>query len=296
MIAIVTALAAALVFGMSSVAEQRSTKRVKKEKTLSPRILLDLVQQPLWLIAIGATVAGFTLQVVALKYGELALVEPLLVCDLIFAVLIGAYLRKRWDPVMLGGVAACTAGIAGFLAIARPSGGTMAVSFIVVVPLVAVLVPVVAGCLTVAGRSENLRPLALALACGVCYGVSAFLVKLVTGQFGGGLPEVLRHWPIYMLAVVAPVGFILNENAFQQGRRLAPVMAIIIATDPLVSIALAALLLHETLNSSPASIAGQVLLLALMTTGIVIIAHHSPQVVRTNEKAASPAAAPPTTR
>lgn len=278
---------------MSSVAEQRSTKRVKKEKTLSPRILLDLVQQPLWLIAIAATVAGFVLQVVALKYGELALVEPILVCDLIFAVLISAYLRKRWDPVMLGGVAACTAGIAGFLAIARPSGGTMAVSFIVVVPLVALLAAMVAGCLTVAGRNVNLRPLALALACGVCYGVSAFLVKLVTGQFGGGLPEVLRHWPIYVLAVVAPVGFILNENAFQQGRRLAPVMAIIIATDPLVSIALAALLLHEKLNSSPGAIAGQVLLLALMSTGIVIIAHHSPQVVRTSEEAASPAAAPP---
>ena len=33
---------------------------------------------------------GFALQVVALKYGELALVEPLLVCDLIFAAVINS--------------------------------------------------------------------------------------------------------------------------------------------------------------------------------------------------------------
>ena len=89
-IAVVAAVAAALVLGISSVADQRSTKRVKSERSLSPRILLDLVRQPLWLTAIGANLAGFALQVVALDFGSLALVQPLLVCDLVFAVLIWA--------------------------------------------------------------------------------------------------------------------------------------------------------------------------------------------------------------
>ena len=187
MIAVVAAIVAALVFGVASVADQRSTKRVKSRRALSPRIFLDLVRQPLWLASIGGTVIGFALQVLALRYGPLALVEPLLVCDLIFAVLINSYLRKRFDPVLLGGVLATAVGVAGFLVIARPSNGQSTVGFSVVLPLAAGLTAAVIGCLAVASRNENLRPLALALACGICYGVAAFLVKLVVSDVSGGL-------------------------------------------------------------------------------------------------------------
>jgi len=279
LIAVVSGLGAALVFGVSSVAEQRGTKRVKQRRALSPRILLDLVRQPLWDTAIAATLVGFTLQVVALKFGPLALVEPILVCDLIFAVLISSYLRGRWDTVLVGGVAACAAGVAGFLIIARPSGGRSTVSLDVVMPLAVGLAVAVGGCLIVARRSRNLRPLALALACGINYGVAAFLIKIATSQ-GGGLVHLLTNWPIYALAVVGPVGFVLNQDAFQQETLLAPVLSIITACDPLVSIALASLWLDEKLNSTPAGIVGEVIALALMIIGIVVMAHRSPQVVR----------------
>jgi drug/metabolite transporter (DMT)-like permease len=292
-LAVAAALGSTVVFGMSSVAEQRGTKLVKRRRALSPRIFLDLARQPLWVASIGGILIGFTLQVVALKFGELALVEPLLVCDLIFASLINSYLRKRWDPVMFGGVIACAAGVAGFLIIARPSGGRTTVSFDVVLPLAAGLAAALAGCLVLARRSRDVRPLALALACGICYGTSAFLVKVLTAQFGSGLPAVLTNWPIYALAVVAPAGFLLQQNAFQQGTLLAPVLAITTACDPIISIFLAWLWLNERLTSSPAAIAGQVLALLLMVTGIVVLAHHSPMAIRQLEQSASRAKATP---
>lgn len=279
-IAVVAGISAAIVFGMSSAAEQRSTQRVQTRRALSPIILLDLVRQPLWLIAIAGTVVGFTLQVVGLRYGPLALVEPLLVCDLIFAVLVTSYQRRRSDPIILGGAVATAAGVAGFLVIGHPSTGQSTVSFLVVLPLALGLAACVAGCLAVAGRHNGLRPLALALACGICYGAAAFLVKLVVSDISGGLAQLLTDWPIYALAVVGPVGFVLNQNAFQQGTLLAPVLAIITASDPIVSIALAYLWLNEQLSSSPPAIAGQVISLVIMITGIVVLAHHSPMVVQ----------------
>jgi len=275
--AVVAALGAALVFGFSSVAEQRGTKRVEKRQALSPRILLDLVRQPLWVASIGGTLMGFTLQVVALGFGPLALVQPIIVFDLVFAVLINAYLRRAWDAKIMLGVLACVVGIGGFLAIARPHGGTTDVGFFVILPLAAGLLGGVGGCLTVARRSETLRPLALALATGICYGVSAFLVKTVVGR---GFPALLTDWPIYALAIVAPVGFILNQDAFQSSRGtvIAPVLSIITACDPVISIALASVWLREKLNSTPLGIAGEVIALILMVTGIVTIAHRSPHV------------------
>lgn len=291
-IAVAAGLGAALVFGVSAVAEQRGTKRVRRRKVLSPGIFLDLVRQPLWDASIGGILVGFTLQVVALRYGELALVEPLLVCDLIFAALINSYLRRRFDPVVLGGVIACAAGVAGFLVIARPAGGRSTVSFDVVLPLAAGLAAAMAACAVLAHRSRDVRPLALALACGICYGVSAFLVKVLTGEFGSGLSAVLTNWPIYALAVLAPAGFLLQQDAFQQGTLLAPVLSITTASDPIISIFLAWIWLDEKLSSSPAAIAGQVVALLLMITGIVVLAHHSPMVTRQVDRAGRRAAAP----
>jgi drug/metabolite transporter (DMT)-like permease len=292
-IAIAAALGSTLVFGIAAVAEQRGTKRVQRRQTVSPRILLDLARQPLWVASIGGILLGFTLQVVALKFGELALVEPILVCDLIFASLINSYLRKIWDPVMLGGVLACAAGVGGFLAIARPSDGRSTVSFGVVLPLAAGLAAAMAGCAVLARWSRDVRPLALALACGICYGVSAFLVKLLTAEFGGGLPAVLTNWPIYALAVVAPTGFVLQQNAFQQGTLLAPVLSITTACDPIISIFLAWLWLGEKLSSSPAAIAGQIAALLVMVAGIVVLAHHSPMAIRQLEEASGGSEAEP---
>jgi drug/metabolite transporter (DMT)-like permease len=289
-IAIAAGLGAALVFGVSAVAEQRGTKKVKQRETLSPRIFLDLVRTPLWDISIGGILVGFALQVVALKYGALALVEPLLVCDLIFAAVINSYLRRVFDPVLLGGVIACAAGIGGFLAIARPTGGRTTVSFEVVLPLAAGLAAAMVGCAELARRSRDVRPLALALACGICYGVSAFLIKLLTA---GGLASLFTNWPIYALAVVAPAGFLLQQNAFQSGTLLAPVLSIITACDPIISIFLAWLWLDEKLSSSPAAIFGQVVSLLVMIFGIVVLAHHSPMVTRQADQVAAPARAAP---
>jgi len=277
LIAVLAALGAAMVFGISSVAEQRGTKQVEARRALSPRILLDLVRQPLWVASIGGTLVGFTLQVVALRYGPLALVQPILVFDLIFASLIAAHLRRVWDLKLLLGVVACVIGIGGFLAIARPSGGTTNVGFLVILPLAAGLTAGVGGCLALARRSEAARPLALALATGINYGVAAFLVKMVVGR---GFPGLLTDWPIYALAVVAPVGFILNQDAFQSSTAgvIAPVLSIITACDPIISIALASVWLNEKLNDTPLGIAGEVVALIVMVAGIVTIAHRGPHV------------------
>lgn len=280
--AVVTALASALVLGISAVADQRSTKQVQTRRALSPRIIADLVHQPLWLIAVGANLAGFALQVVALAFGSLALVQPIVALDLMFSVLIGRYVWRRPNApaanmkLMLGGVVATTVGVAGFLAIGQPSAGTTEAQLSILPPLAIGIVVVTGGCLAVAARNRTLRPLALALACGVNYGVAAFLIKLVTSEFGGGPAQVFTNWPIYVLAVVGPAGYILNQNAYQQGTLLAPVQAIISAADPIISIALGIGWLEVRLRGGPLATAGEVISLLLLTGGIVMTAYHEP--------------------
>jgi len=287
--AVVAALGSSLAYAITAVTEQLGTKRVKSRRALSPKLLLDLLKQPLWLAGIAANVASFALQVVALRFGPLALVEPILVCDLIFAGLITAALRKRVDLVLGAGLLACTAGIIGFLVIARPSAGRQAIGLTEALALLAGFAAVLAGCLAVARWNRTARPLALALACGAAFAVTDFSIKLTTAELGGGLANLFTHWPIYAVAVIGPIGFVLNQNAFQAGALLAPVLAIITITDTIGTIGLGWLLLDENLASGPAEIAGEAASLLVMTVGIVVLAHRSPQAAGRQDQAPRPA-------
>src|SRR5215469_10525338 len=106
-IAVCLGLAAAALFGAASVLEKHSTKQVPQRAALSPRLLADLVRRPLFLASIGVNVAGAGLQIAALHFGSLTLVQPLLVLSLLFAVVIAAMAVQRRPPdgVLLAGVA-----------------------------------------------------------------------------------------------------------------------------------------------------------------------------------------------
>jgi drug/metabolite transporter (DMT)-like permease len=291
-IAVALTLTAAFLFGLSSVLEQRSTKLVPDRGSFSPRLLVDLAKQRRWLAAVGVQVAGNALQVVALHFGALALVQPLLVSNLLFAVAIALALRHRHhrpDRVMLAGVLCAAGGIACFLAVGRPGGGHEMVGFEVALPLTASLAAVLAVCLSAARWGpRRYRSVWLATACGADFGVTAFLLKVVPDTLPQGFGDPLRQWPLYLVVIVGPLGFLLNQSAFQAGVLIAPVLAIITALDPLVSIGIARVWLDESFASSPADLAAEALALAIMTGGIVALAYRAPQVARKEAEAVSP--------
>jgi drug/metabolite transporter (DMT)-like permease len=279
-IAVGLGLMTAAMFGAASVLEERSTKQVPERPALSPRLLTDLVQRPLFLAAIGVNMVGCGLQILALHFGSLTLVQPLLVLSLLFAVVISAVAIRRRPPdaVLLAGVACCAIGITGFLAVARPHGGAGTAGPGAALPLAAVVAAVLAGCLAAARWGPRaLRPLWLALGCGAAFGVNALLLKIVPGTLAAGFADPLRQWPLYLMVFVTPVGFLLNQNAFQAGTMIAPVLAVITTADPLVSMATGAMFLHEKIATAPLDLAAEGLALAVMIGGIIALAHRAPQ-------------------
>lgn len=275
------ALGASATDGITAVLDERSTKQVEVHRSaVSVGLIFALLHRPLWLLAISLNIVGVVFQVVALRFGPLALVQPILVCDLIFAVFFGAAFRHRKpDRVMLIGVACCAGGLGWFLAVARPHGGTTTVSVAEAIPLGIAVAALLVMCLTAARFGHRMvRPIMLALACGVCYGVTAFLIKLLTGGGTGGFVGLLQHWPLWAVVVVGPLGFLLNQSAYQAGVMVSPVLSVITAADPIVSITLAHLVLNEQLAAGPVNVTMEVIAFAVMIVGIVTLAHRAPQV------------------
>jgi hypothetical protein len=147
------------------------------------------------------------------------------------------------------------------------------------VPLSVGIAVVIALCL-VAWRLSPGRflPLATALACGAIFGVTAFLLKEITQTIGLGFNPPSQQWPLYAFIIAEPLGFLLNQNAFQESSLIAPVLAIRTVTDPLVAIGIGLVWLNEQIASSPAAIAAEVAGLIIMSVGVVALAYRSPHL------------------
>ena len=276
-VAVPAAVVGAASFGLASVLQHRATKLVETSRTLDPRLLVRLARRPVWILSIGTVIAGLALQVVALAFGPIVLVQPLLVTGVLFGAVFSALLaHRRVDRTIVLGALACVAGIAAFLLLARPGGGTGTIEAGAdVLPLALALGGLVLVALIVAGRFGGPpRVLALATATGVLYGVTAGLIKVVTAQIRtGGIAEPFHHPVLYVVCVVGPVGFLLSQNTFQQGALVAPALAVITAVDPVVAIAVGVGWLGEQVTTTPAVLAGQAVAGAVAIAGIVVLAH-----------------------
>lgn len=102
--AVVAALGAAAAFAVGSALEQRAAKQERAARPLDPRLLFRLMRQPMWLLGWVPEAAGTGLQALALHYGPLVLVEPLLVSGLFLAIPLAADdLHRRAAPGRRGG-------------------------------------------------------------------------------------------------------------------------------------------------------------------------------------------------
>ncbi|SDF09699.1 DMT family transporter [Pseudonocardia oroxyli] len=274
LIAVPAAVLGAAGFGLATAAQQRATHEVETAGTLDPRLLTRLLRRPMWLLGLFSTIVALVLQLVALSFGAIAVVQPLLVTGVVFAAAFSSLMsRRRPDPLILLGALFCAVGIAAFLLLARPIPGAQEhIDVWNGLPLAIALAAAVVGCLVYASASRHpSRVLALALATGIMYGVTAGLMKVLTGQLAVGLLEPFHHATLYAVCVLGPIGFLLSQNTFQQGRMVSPAVAVITSADPVVAVLIGVYWLGERLDSSPALLAGQCLAAVVVIAGITFI-------------------------
>ncbi len=249
---------------------------------MSPRLLWELVRRPLWILSMVATAVALGLQWVALAVAPLTLVQPLLVTGVLFgAIFSSSFRRQRPDRVVVGGSLLCTVGIAIFLLVARPTPGHGRMTIDEVIPLAAGLALLLAVCVSAAvRRTGRVRVLALATAAGVLYGVTAGLSKLAVADLQHGIVRLLTNWPVYFVVVCGVAGFLASQYAFQAGLVLSPALSVIVVLDPLVSLGIGVLWLGETMRDGLGPVFGEVVGLAVMTTGVALLARRAPQVAQ----------------
>ncbi|MFE9201364.1 DMT family transporter [Micromonospora sp. NPDC007230] len=276
------ALGAAAAFGASSVLQFRASHRAPESPAGRPSLLLHLIRQPEWRWSVVLAAGAFGLQVGALSLMPLILVQPLLITGLVWYILLHSLTEHRRPDlrIMLEAVL-CLVALSAFLLIAQPTAGqgkglgTLSSALLLGVAVVGA----VALCLAAAvGLGRKWRPLPLALAAGVCYGVTAGLISSLAFHYNGSPLSVFGHWQTYGLMILGPFGVLLSQNAYQAGPLGAPALATIIVADPLVSLAVGLLWLDERIQAGPGDLIGEILALAVLAGAVFLLARRAPHV------------------
>lgn len=278
--AVFGAAAASTLFAALSTALKHKSAGQAPEVGFSLRrlgaFLRATVRHPLWLGGVLADVCALVSQVIALHYGALSVVQPVLATTILFALIssrIISGVELTWREGALGGV--LVASVALFLWV---SGATAAAGPIspahhwrAFFAATAVILAVIA-CVWWSGRVDRSpRGALLGIAVGLIYAMTAVLIKACTNKFQSGLMNLILSWELYAWIAAGAAALMLAQAALQQGT-LSAVVGGTAAVDPIVSVVLGLAVYDEQVRTTPAALVVEVFALCVLVWSVVMLA------------------------
>ena len=243
-------------------------------------LLLRLARRPVWLLGVASMIGGFVLQLSALRYGALTLIQPILALEMLFvfgylAVAGAGRVRVRRRDWLAA--AAMSVGIGVFLRLAAPSGGRLHApgSSWLLAGLVTsgvVFAAVAFGSGNRPGASPSRRAAVLGAATGISWGFVAAVIKELSSHLDDGLGAIFSSWPVYVLLAAGAATMLLASHALAAGPLAASQPGFTIL-DPLSAGLLGVCLFGEHIRTGFFDLAGEALALAVVFAGASALSH-----------------------
>jgi len=277
-VTVLFALLAALSNAIHLMTQHAASSDIPEERK-GLRLIAHLFSHPLWLLGWVAAAGGFAFQAIALHNGALSIVQPLLVTELVFALI----LRRFWihqNIVHAAWVSAfvVVGALALFLSAANPSGGHPVPNKAEWASALLTFGGIVVG-LTILATKKGapVRRAALyAAAASITWALMATFIKAATHTLAdSGVVGTLDHWPVYALVASGVVGTVLQQAALQTGP-LSVSQPVLIVVDPAVAIVLSLWLFDDKFTDSSVQIALAVVSFLVMAIGVVALSRAAP--------------------
>jgi drug/metabolite transporter (DMT)-like permease len=248
-LSVVLAVLAAVGNAVASVLQRRAGAAQPEDQEGGPIALLwRLAHRPDWLGGIAALIVGFLCQAAALATGPIALVQPILVLELAFALVLSQVVfrtplhLREWTAVI-----GMSAGLAALLYALKPGRGEPADgsgwSWVLGIGVTFAISAVFA---VIGFRAAGTRRAAyLGLATGVGFALTAVLLTGISGAyFMSGFGGVLTSPQTYLLIVLGPSYFFLLQKSLQAATLVAAQPALTLS-NPVVAVAFGVVVLGE---------------------------------------------------
>ncbi len=269
LIGVVLAAGASTLYSLGIAVQALDARDASHRHTLRISLLAHLVTRVRWLLGTGMTAIGWPLQILALSFVPLVVVQPTLALGLLVLLAVGERLLGEVPGRReLLGVAAIIAGVAGIAALA-PGHTTHHVHGVAVIVVLATLgvLATTPFLLQLAGHpSSN----ATIIGAGLAFAWSGLANVFVADAGANG------HWGTALAwaagaATAAIVGLTCEMSALQ--RRPAILVApVVFVVQTVVPIGLAPLVVHSSFLDSPLSGVPLICCLIVLLAGAITIA------------------------
>ena len=254
------------------------------------RFVRYLLTNPLWLFGWIALAGSFVFQALALHNGQMSVVQPLLVTELVFAlVLRRLWVRQQIRAVTWWAAALTCLSLALFIAMSEPTGGHATPTSSAWISAIATTAGAAAVLALLGWRGSPVRRAALlGAATSILWALVATFIKATTDtltQYGVG--GMFTHWPVYALAVGGLSAELLNQTALHVGP-LSVSQPMLVVVDPIVSIALSVWIFAESFTEDALRLGFAAAAFAGMCVAAAVLARTTPA---TMDRGPVPAAA-----
>ena len=200
----------------------------------------------MWWIGTGAAVVAYVLQLIALHFGTLLIVQPILVLSLMFTLPLAAwYSRRRMPTREVVWCVTLTIAVGILVVYGRPTAGLTTPTWSQWWPAFVVGAVALAALFVAAFNRPDESALALGTACGILYGYVALVAKAVVDIFAHeGLVALLGSWELYTLIALAGGGTVIQQYSFHAGA-LAHSLPAMTIMEPIVAFGLGYWVLGE---------------------------------------------------
>jgi drug/metabolite transporter (DMT)-like permease len=248
-VANILALCAAFLFALAATLQQKGAVGMGGLSLGSPASFVRLLRQTWWLLGSVALIGGYACQAIALDHGKLAVIQPLLVTTIVFALPLGYFLTGQVVNLPeIVAAALVVAGLTVFTVVGEAAAGNDTAPGWEWAITIAVLGTAAGALLLVGVRALAAQKAAIYGACaGLLYGLSASLWKPSGAILEvDGLGGMLSSWEFWIFAAAGVLAFLVQQVSLATGQ-LAPSVAMTSVVNPLVCIAVGTLLLEERL-------------------------------------------------
>ncbi len=273
-VAVLLALGCAATFAVSTSVQHHAADSAPDSIGLFG-LLGYLLRRPLWLLGQILASAGFVLHALALHAGPIAVVQPIVVSGIIWAVPIRAAMNRHVPTAAeLRGVVLTAVGLAVFLVASNPTSGTTASrgleSFALVAggAVLALAANVAAGATRTSGRR---RAFWLGVTAGILFGLVAGLLKMALQAFDeGGVIGALTAWPTYGVLLAGLGGVLTNQRAYHTAG-LSASMPVLNIVNVLTALAFGLTVFGEVPRHSPGMMLVEAVALGGIGVGLVLL-------------------------
>lgn len=256
LLAILFALSSALTIAWGTVVRHRIAEEAPAEAygKLSKAPILQVISRPLWWAGTGTALLGYGLQVIALGFSALLVVQPVLVLSLMFTLPLSArYDGRRISFGEMAWAGILTVAVAILVILGKPVAGEPHPPLSKWIPaLVIGSVGLILLDRFAYTQIRRHRALLLGIVTGAVFGFVAVFSKAVVDIFvHTGWTGLEFNWETYALIFGASLGTAVQQSSFHAGalKNSLPAMSI---SEPIVAFSLGYAVLGEKFQVSGA--------------------------------------------